>query len=436
MSDTRIKPAAFMSYAHKDNRHGQIELLRDNLEEAVSLMIGDEFKIFLDRRSIGWGDNWSRMIDESINDITFFIPILTPSFFKSDNCREELEKFLERERSLDRSNLILPIYYIDSPLLNKPDIRINDELASIIATHQYIDWREFRHESYESIKVKKMLDKLAVRIRDALDDGFSREDRLTKPEDTISNIDSKEQLSRVKKIDFPPIIRRDSSNQYYEEKFSILQEGLAIETLGGIATRLIERNTILPTSKSQIFTTAADNQTSVEVNVLQGERPMAKDNTSLGRFTLAGIPPSRRGIPQIEVTFDINANGIINVSARELATNKEQKIAITAPPKLSKQEIEAKIKEAERFSKEDAKRLKEINAKNQADSLIYASEKMMEEAGDSADEVQKEKIQNKITDLKNALAGGSVNSIMTKTEALQNDIYELSAKMYQKAAKK
>jgi len=211
---------------------------------------------------------------------------------------------------------------------------------------------------------------------------------------------------------------------------------LGIETLGGVTTRLIERNTTIPTRKGQIFTTAADNQTSVEVNVLQGERPMAKDNVSLGRFTLVGIPPAPRGIPQIEVTFDIDANGIIHVSAKDLATKKEQRITITAPHKLSKDEIDAKVKDAERFAADDAKRRDDIEARNAADSLIYASEKMLKEAGDVATAEQKDKIQKAIEDLKNAEAGGDVSEIKTNTEALQSAIYELSSAMYQKAAQR
>jgi molecular chaperone DnaK len=209
---------------------------------------------------------------------------------------------------------------------------------------------------------------------------------------------------------------------------------LGIETLGAVTTRLIERNTTIPTRKSQIFTTAADNQTSVEVNVLQGERPMAKDNVSLGRFTLVGIPPAPRGIPQIEVTFDIDANGIIHVSAKDLATKKEQRITITAPHKLSKDDIDAKVKDAERFAQEDARLKEEIEVKNQADSLIYASEKMLKDAGDVATADQKDKIGKAISDLKNAQAGGEIAEIKAKSEALQSAIYELSSAMYQRAA--
>ncbi len=209
---------------------------------------------------------------------------------------------------------------------------------------------------------------------------------------------------------------------------------LGIETLGGVTTRLIERNTTIPTRKSQVFTTAADNQTSVDVNVLQGERPMAKDNVTLGRFTLVGIPPAPRGIPQIEVGFDIDANGIIHVSAKDLATKKEQRITITAPHKLNQEEINAKIKDAERFAADDLKRKEEIEVKNAADSLLYASEKMLKEAGDVATPEQKDKIEKAIADLKNAQVGGEISEIKAKTESLQNAIYELSSAMYQKAA--
>jgi len=209
---------------------------------------------------------------------------------------------------------------------------------------------------------------------------------------------------------------------------------LGIETLGGVSTRLIERNTTIPTRKSQIFTTAADSQTSVEINVLQGERPMARDNVSLGRFTLVGIPPAPRGIPQIEVGFDIDANGILHVSAKDMATKKEQRITITATHKLNKEEIDAKIKEAERFAQEDERRKEEIEARNQADSLAYSSEKMLKEAGDVATAEQKDKIQKAIAELKEALAGTDTSAIKDRTEKLQNAIYELSAAMYQRAA--
>lgn len=209
---------------------------------------------------------------------------------------------------------------------------------------------------------------------------------------------------------------------------------LGIETLGGVDTHLIERNTTIPTKKSQIFTTAADNQTSVEVHVLQGERPMANDNISLGRFTLTGIPPAPRGIPQIEVSFDIDANGIMNVSAKDLATGKEQNITITAPHKLSKDEIDAKIKEAESYAQEDTRHKEEIEVRNQAETLVYTAEKTLKEAGDAASAEVKDKIEKAVAEVKEAQAGVDIEALKSKTEALQNAIYELSTAMYQKAA--
>ena len=209
---------------------------------------------------------------------------------------------------------------------------------------------------------------------------------------------------------------------------------LGVETFGGISTKLIDRNTTIPTRKSQIFTTAADNQTSVDINVLQGERPMSKDNVSLGRFTLVGIPPAPRGIPQIEVTFDIDANGILHVSAKDLATKKEQRITISAPHKLSKNEIDSKIKDAEKYAQDDAKYRDEIETRNQADSLVYASEKMLKDADDVATADQKDRIQKGIAELKEALSGPDAKKIKDKMEALQTAIYDLSSAMYQKAA--
>ena len=209
---------------------------------------------------------------------------------------------------------------------------------------------------------------------------------------------------------------------------------LGIETLGGVFTKLIERNTTIPTRKSQVFTTAADNQTSVEIHVLQGERSMAADNISLGRFTLVGIPPAPRGVPQIEVTFDIDANGILNVSAKDLGTGKEQKMVITAPQKLSKEEIDKKVKEAEKFAEEDKKRREKAELLNQADSLIYTAEKSLKDLGDKITKEQKEKVEKAVKELKDVLKEDDIAKIKQKVEELTKAMHEITTVMYQQAA--
>ncbi|MHC2995692.1 MAG: molecular chaperone DnaK [Candidatus Atribacteria bacterium] len=209
---------------------------------------------------------------------------------------------------------------------------------------------------------------------------------------------------------------------------------LGIETLGGVATKLIERNTTIPTSKSQIFSTAADNQTAVDINVLQGERPMAKDNTSLGRFQLVGILPAPRGIPQIEVSFDIDANGILNVKAKDLGTNKEQKITITASTGLTEEEIKKKVKEAEQYAEEDKKIKEKIELRNQADTLIYSVEKTMKESGDKVSEDEKNKINEDIKDLRKALEEDDVEKIKSGIEKLTTSSHKLAEEIYKKAS--
>ncbi len=206
---------------------------------------------------------------------------------------------------------------------------------------------------------------------------------------------------------------------------------LGIETLGGVCTKLIERNTSIPTRKSQVFSTAADNQTSVEVNVLQGEREMAAYNKSLGRFNLDGIAPARRGVPQIEVSFDIDANGIVNVSAKDLGTGKEQHITITASSNMSKEDIDKAVKEAEMYAAEDAKRKEEVDVRNQGDQMVYQTEKTLAEMGDKLDAADKSEVEAKLGALKTALTGTDTAAIKSATEELTQAFYKVSEKMYQ-----
>ena len=208
---------------------------------------------------------------------------------------------------------------------------------------------------------------------------------------------------------------------------------LGIETMGGVCTKLIERNTTIPTRKSQIFSTAADNQTSVDIHVLQGEREMAADNKTLGNFMLSGIAPAPRGVPQIEVTFDIDANGIVNVSAKDLGTGQEQKITITASSNLSDEDIDKAVKEAEQYAEEDKKRKEAIDIRNNADQLVYQSEKTLGEVGDKVDQADKDAVQAEIDKVKEALKGTDNDQIKAATEALQQKFYEISTKLYQQA---
>lgn len=209
---------------------------------------------------------------------------------------------------------------------------------------------------------------------------------------------------------------------------------LGVETMGGVMTKIIERNTTIPTKKSQIFSTAADGQTQVEVNVLQGEREFARDNKQLGLFKLDGIAPAPRGIPQIEVTFDIDANGIVNVYAKDLGTGKEQNITITSSTNMSKDDIDKAVKEAEQFAAEDKKRREEIDTKNEADNLCYSVEKLISDSGDKISEDDKQKLNEKVSALKETIKSNDISAIKSGIEELQKLMYEVSAKLYQQAA--
>jgi molecular chaperone DnaK len=206
---------------------------------------------------------------------------------------------------------------------------------------------------------------------------------------------------------------------------------LGIETLGGVFTRIIDRNTTIPTSKSQIFSTAADGQTSVEIHVLQGEREMAQDNKSLGRFTLENIPPAPRGVPQVEVTFDIDANGIVNVKAKDKGTGREQKITIANAGGLNNDEIERMKRDAEQYAQEDKNRLLRVEARNQADTLIYSTEKSLREFGDKISSSEKDAIEKAIGDLRKTLEGENIDEINSKIAKLKDTMYAATSKMYQ-----
>jgi len=207
---------------------------------------------------------------------------------------------------------------------------------------------------------------------------------------------------------------------------------LGIETLGGVRTPLINRNTTIPSSKAEVFSTAADNQTSVEINVLQGEREMAADNKSLGRFILDGIPPAPRGVPQVEVTFDIDANGILNVSAKDKATSKEQKITITGSTGLNKEEVERMTKEAEAHAEEDKQKREEVDMRNQADTLIFTAERALKDGGDKVPADVRTEVEQKVSELKGVKDSGSAEDLKAKSDALSEALQKIGAAMYEK----
>ena len=205
---------------------------------------------------------------------------------------------------------------------------------------------------------------------------------------------------------------------------------LGIETLGGVFNRIIDRNTTIPVKKSQVYSTAADGQTSVEIHVLQGEREMAANNTTLGRFILDGITPAPRGVPQIEVTFDIDANGIVNVTAKDKGTGKEQHITITSSTNMSQEDIDRAVKDAEKFAEEDKKMKEAVDVKNRAESIIFQSEKTLTELGDKVDPADADEVKNAIEKLKETLKGGNVEAIKADTEAVEKSFYKISEKLY------
>jgi molecular chaperone DnaK len=209
---------------------------------------------------------------------------------------------------------------------------------------------------------------------------------------------------------------------------------LGIETLGGVFTKLIEKNTTIPASRQQIFSTATDSQTAVDINVLQGERPMAKDNTSLGRFQLVGIPPAPRGIPQIEVSFDIDANGILNVKAKDKGTGKEQKITIKHSSGLTEEEIQKKVKEAEQYAEDDRKQKEKVELNNQADTLIYSTEKTLKDAGDKVSDSIKNEINDHISQLRKAMQEDNIEEMKSGIEKLTNSSHKLAEEMYKQSS--
>ena len=259
--------------------------------------------------------------------------------------------------------------------------------------------------------------------------------RIPAVQDEVKKLTGKEGFKGINPTSAWPSARPPGRRVHRDVKDLLLLDvtplSLGIETMGGVMTKLIERNTTIPVKKSQIFTTAADNQTSVEVHVLQGEREMAQYNKTLGRFNLDGIAPARRGVPQIEVTFDIDANGIVNVSAKDLGTGKEQHITITSSTNMSKEDIDKAVKEAEQFAAEDKKQREAADVRNQADQMVFQTEKTLEEMGGKIDAADRSNVESALGKLKETLKGNDTEAIKNATEELTKAFYAVSEKLYQ-----
>lgn len=344
--------------------------------------------------------------------------------------REAAEKAKKELSSAQTTNVNLPFITVtaDGPL------------------HMNIDLTRAKFDQLTADLVKRSIDPIQKAMSDA---GVSNSDlakvilvggstRIPAVQEAVKQITGKEPFKGINPDECVAVGAAIQAGVLTGEVHDVLlldvtPLSLSIETLGGVATKLIERNTTIPTKKSQIFSTAADNQTAVDIHVMQGEREMAADNISLGRFQLTGIAPARRGIPQIEVTFDIDANGIVNVSAKDLGTGKVQNITITSSSNLSEAEINAKVKEAEQFAAEDKKRKEGIEEKNKAENLIYETENAIKELDGKISDDEKKSIEDAKEELKKALEANNPDDIKAKTEALTEKFHAISAKLYQQA---